>query len=385
MSDELVLAVDDEPVNQRAIRRTLSEDCRVLTAGGGAEALELMARHPVALVIADQRMPGMSGAELLAEIVERHPNVIRIVLTGYTDVDTLLDAINRGHIYHFLSKPWDARELRQVVRRGLDRFSANAERGRLLAELQATCGRVQREAEQKTRLLALAAHELGTPLHILINATALLRETAQAGIATGWLEAIDRAVEWLARGVAQLHDAARSRAQQLPVRAQPIPAAPLVERAVAAVRTAARERQLAFTVVADDVALWGDPGWIERALANLLSNAVRCTADGGAITVVAAAADRMATIAVRDTGIGIAPEHLPDLFEPFSAASGDPLLHGSGRWAFGARGLGLGLALVKSIAEAHGGAVTVNSTPGLGSCFTLHLPRSARRAGVTSA
>src|SRR6185369_8772672 len=139
MSDELVLAVDDEPVNQRAIRRTLSEDCRVLTAGGGAEALELMARHPVALVIADQRMPGMSGAELLAEIVERHPNVIRIVLTGYTDVDTLLDTINRGHIYHFLSKPWDARELRQVVRRGLDRFNANAERGRLLAELQATC------------------------------------------------------------------------------------------------------------------------------------------------------------------------------------------------------------------------------------------------------
>ncbi len=381
--EHLVLAVDDEPANQRAIRRTLREDCQVLTAGSGAEALDLLARQPVALVIADQRMPGMTGAELLAEIVARHPTVIRVVLTGYTDIDTLLDAINRGHVYHFLSKPWEARELRQVVRRGLDRFSANAERGRLLDELQATCQRVQREAEQKTRLLTLAAHELGTPLHILVNATALLREADAPEVAARWLDAIDRAVEWLARGVAQLHDAARSRAERIPVRAQRIAAAPLLQRATAAVQSAAHQRQLAFAVTADDVALWADAGWIERALDNLLSNAVRCTADGGAITVAAAAADGVTTIEVRDTGVGIAAEHLPDLFEPFSAAGGDPLLHGSGRWAFGARGLGLGLALVKSIVEAHGGMVAVESTPGAGSRFTLHLPQPP--SGVMSA
>jgi len=383
-SDELVLAVDDEPANQRAIRRTLGEDCRVLTAGSGVDALELMEQHPVALVIADQRMPGMTGAELLAEIAARHPTVIRVVLTGYTDVDTLLEAINRGHVYHFLSKPWEARELRQVVRRGLDRFIANAERNRLLEELQATCRRVQHEAEQKTRLLTLAAHELGTPLHILINATALLRD-GQGDIAPRWLDAIDRAVEWLTRGITQLHDAARSREQRIRIRPERIAAAPLLERAIGAVRAAARERQLAFSVTADEGALWADPLWVEHALASLLSNAVRCTADGGAIAIAAATADGMTTIAVRDTGTGIAAEHLPDLFEPFSAAGGDVLLHGSGLWAFGARGLGLGLALVKSIAEAHGGAVTVESAPGAGSCFTLHLPHVASGAVAPSA
>src|SRR6516164_8227807 len=96
-----VLAVDDEPANRRAIRRALSDDCRVLTAASGGEALALMACEPVALVIADHRMPGMSGGEFLAETVERYPAVIRVVLTGYPDVDTLLDAINRAQVYHF--------------------------------------------------------------------------------------------------------------------------------------------------------------------------------------------------------------------------------------------------------------------------------------------
>ena len=143
LREHTVLAVDDEPANLRAVRRTLSDDCRVLTAGSGREALEMMACEPVALVIADQRMPGMSGAAFLAETVERYPPVIRIVLTGYTDVDTLLEAINRGHVYHFLAKPWQARELRQVVHRGLERFEASAERLQLLDDLRAAYARAE--------------------------------------------------------------------------------------------------------------------------------------------------------------------------------------------------------------------------------------------------
>jgi len=95
------------------------------------------------------------------------------------------------------------------------------------------------------------------------------------------------------------------------------------------------------------------------------------------VRVAAHAADGWVEIAVSDSGIGIAPEHIGEAFEPFSAAGGDPLLHGSGRFAFGARGLGLGLAMVKGIAEAHGGSVTADSAPGQGSCFTLRLPRGS--------
>jgi len=379
LSEHTVLAVDDEPANQRAVRRTLGEDCRVLTAGSGQEALALMACEPVALVIADQRMPGMSGGEFLAETVTRFPAVIRVVLTGYPDVDTLLDAINRGHVYHFLGKPWDARELRQVVRRGLERFQAAAERLRLLDDLRTSCARAEREAEQKSRLLALTAHELGTPLHILINALALLREDATAVAAMGWIGTAERAAEWLVHGVTQLHDAARIGARRVPLCPEAVDLAALCAAEVAALCARATARRLDIAIGLDSPApvIRADPRWLRQALAALLSNAVRFTPDGGTIRVTVGEADGWAVVAVADSGIGIAPAHRAELFEPFSAAGGDPLLHGSGRLAFGARGLGLGLAMVKQIVEAHGGAIGVDSEPGHGSRFTLRLPRTA--------
>ena len=372
-----MLAVDDEPANQRAVCRALSDDCRVLTAGSGREALALMAREPVALVIADQRMPGMSGAEFLAETVERHPAVIRIVLTGYTDVDTLIDAINRGHVYHFLSKPWEARELRQVVRHGLERFAAAAERVRLLDDLRTACVRAQREIEQKSRLLALTAHELGTPLHILLNVVALLRDDALPPAAEGWLDAAERAAAWLVRGVGQLHDAARARTRRFPLRPRAIELPSLLDTTTAEVRAAARARSVDAAVEpgAPPVTVWADGHWLRQALCELVTNALRFTPDGGRVRIGARLDGEWVEIAVADTGIGIAPEHLAEIFEPFSAAGGDPLRHGSGDFAFGARGLGLGLAAVRGIVEAHGGSVAVESAPGCGSRFVVRLPR----------
>src|SRR5262250_203383 len=140
---DTVLAVDDEPASRRAIARALAEDCQVLTAGGPAQGLAILAARPVAMLIADQRMPDMPGTELLAASARQHPDVIRVLLTGYTDVETLVDAINAGHVYSYLTKPWEPRELRLLVRRGLERHAAEAERRRLLAELEDTCNRLR--------------------------------------------------------------------------------------------------------------------------------------------------------------------------------------------------------------------------------------------------
>lgn len=368
-----LLAVDDEPANQRAVRRVLGDEHTVLVAGSGAEALGVMEREPVALVISDHRMPAMTGAAFLAETVARYPAVIRIVLTGYPDLELLLEAINRGHVYHFLTKPWQPHELRQVVRRGLDAWDAAAERRRLLEDLRVACARAQREAEQRARLLVLAAHELGTPVHLLLNALALLRESALPADVAGWLDIADRAADWLADGAAQLHRGGCAGARRLAVRPQAVALRELLERAVAAVATACG-RPLAMRAVGASLEAEVDPHWIGLALSALLTNAVRCTPDGGAIEASLGGGGGGIEIAVSDTGVGIAPEHLTHIFEPFSAAGGDLLLHGSGRYEFGARGLGLGLATVRAIAEAHGGTVAVESAVGRGSCFRLRLP-----------
>src|SRR5690606_12055423 len=129
----------------------LGEDYRVLTAGSGAEGLAVLAAEPVTLILSDHRMPGMTGAAFLAETIDRHPDVVRVVVTGYAEPDVLLEAVNRGHVYHVLCKPWQAHELRLIVRRGVERWEAVRERAGLLAALETACAQAQRASAQKSR------------------------------------------------------------------------------------------------------------------------------------------------------------------------------------------------------------------------------------------
>ncbi|GAA4428734.1 HD domain-containing phosphohydrolase [Acidovorax lacteus] len=129
-----VLCVDDEPNILSALKRVLrAEDCRVLQAGGGAEALSVLERETVDVVISDMRMPGMDGAALLAQVRERWPEVARILLTGYADMNATIAAINEGQIYRYIHKPWDETELRVTVRQAVERQRLERERAALQA------------------------------------------------------------------------------------------------------------------------------------------------------------------------------------------------------------------------------------------------------------
>src|SRR5437867_1161808 len=107
-----ILIVDDEAANLRTLERLFRKDYSVLTAQSGAEALALLAEHNVALLVTDQRMPGMTGIELLQQTVPLRPHMVRMLLTGYTDVSTLIEAINCGQVYKYVTKPWNNDELR---------------------------------------------------------------------------------------------------------------------------------------------------------------------------------------------------------------------------------------------------------------------------------
>ena len=120
-----ILIVDDEAANLRTLARLFRDDYEVLTAASGDEALALLGQHDVALLITDQRMPGMTGIELLKKTVPLRPRMVRIILTGYTDVDALVEAINCGQVYRYVAKPWDNEDLRLTVRRGLEHFESN--------------------------------------------------------------------------------------------------------------------------------------------------------------------------------------------------------------------------------------------------------------------
>lgn len=117
-----ILIVDDEPANVRALERLFREDYDVFTAGSGADALFLLEHHDMAVLIADQRMPEMSGIALMQRTARLRPHLVRILLTGYTDVDSLIEAINSGHVYKYLTKPWNNEDLLLTVARALEHY-----------------------------------------------------------------------------------------------------------------------------------------------------------------------------------------------------------------------------------------------------------------------
>jgi signal transduction histidine kinase len=213
-------------------------------------------------------------------------------------------------------------------------------------------------------------------VHLLANSLAFIAEDAVSPAARQWLQTAQRSVDWLGRCLSQMRSGARWRTSGLQLRPRPIAVRSVLQATASAYAAITVERQLILRVdVADGVpAITADPLWLQRALSNLISNAIRCTPDGGSITVGVTATSAQMAIAVTDTGIGIDPSVLDELFEPFSAAGGDPALHTSGRFEFGARGLGLGLAITKAIIEAHGGRIAVHTQVGAGSQFTITLP-----------
>lgn len=138
-----IIVVDDEPANLRVLERLFRRDYEVITAESGEEALRLLGQHDAALVITDQRMPGMTGVELLKHTATIRPHMVRLILTGYTDVGTLVEAINSGLVYKYVTKPWDNEELRLTVSRALEHYETTKARYELEMENQRLVARLR--------------------------------------------------------------------------------------------------------------------------------------------------------------------------------------------------------------------------------------------------
>ena len=134
-----ILVVDDEEAILETMAFTFEDDYEVLTSASPREALALLEREgPVAVVISDQRMPEMTGVEFLARVFALHPPTVRIILTGFADMDAIIRAINDGHVYAYITKPWEPDQLKQVVRRAVDHYALAVENERLVGDLRAS-------------------------------------------------------------------------------------------------------------------------------------------------------------------------------------------------------------------------------------------------------
>ncbi|WP_242340894.1 MULTISPECIES: ATP-binding protein [Anaeromyxobacter] len=270
----------------------------------------------------------------------------------------------------------------ETARRELDaeRQRASEERARLEARERGARAEAERSDRAKDEFVSTVSHELRTPLNAVLGWARLLRlGKLDATAAARGIETIERSAQAQAQIVDDLLDASRIVRGQLRLDVRPVELVPVIEAALEAVRPAAAARSISIAAVlvprAGPVA--GDPGRLQQVVWNLLSNAIKFTPPGGRVEIRLAREGDEVTIHVRDTGAGLDPAFLPHLFERFRQAdSSSTRAHG---------GLGLGLALVRHLVEAHGGSVSASSDgPGRGATFAVRLPISPQRPRRTS-
>jgi signal transduction histidine kinase len=232
-----VLYVDDEPENLRIFELGFRREFSVLTAGSGEQGLAVLARRPVAVVLSDQKMPGLTGVEFLARARDLDPKTIRMLITAYGDAATLSSAINEGCVYRYIAKPWFPEDLRLAVRRGIEVYALDRERDQLLRELT-TLNRVARTINQELELdplldllLEAVVGELGFDAAAVLlfderNRGLRLARMAPPGPLTGALAGLElraaeapRFVQRLEAGELQLLSLDQSASYEAPVRA----------------------------------------------------------------------------------------------------------------------------------------------------------------------
>ena len=383
-----VLVVDDEADVVASVKDLLRLDYKVLGATRAADGLALLENNEVHVVMTDQRMPEISGVELLTRVRERWPDAIRLLFTGYADIRAVIDAINQGNVYRYITKPWDPDELMTLIRDACGQHDLRAERKRLIEELRAKNEELEkanadlrRADEHKNAFVQVASHELRTPLTILVGVADLARR--QPGVEepmAGLLRRIQQAGQRLQHLINQILTMLAAQQFERRPNLASEDLAVVIGRAVDDVRpfVELRHQRLVVEVPPELGRMDLDEQKIRDALNHLLLNAVKFTPDGGTVTV-SASRDREggAVIQVADTGVGIASADLGNVFDRFFT-TGEVSHHSSGHYEYGKKGLGLGLSVVKSFVQMHGGTVGVESAEGKGTTFTIRLPGGER-------
>lgn len=363
-----LLIVDDEEDVLLSLRSLFRRRYEVFTATRAREALERLESTDVHIVVTDQRMPDLNGVEFLAEVRRRRPNAVPVMITGYADIQSVIAAVNEGHVFRYIAKPWDPLELEAAVRQAAEQYEAHEERRRLLRELD--------EANQlKTAFITLASHEFNTPLTIVAGMIQLAISKNADEKVHSYLARAQRATERLQRALVstfkllQQKDFRRSLECELVVLEEAF--LEIQEELEPYLRE--RNQTLDVAVTPPGARLRISRNHLRDVLANLLTNAIKFSSDGSAIGLEARQDAERTRLLVRDRGLGIAIDDQPHVFEPFFS-TWDMTHHSSGDFGYGKRGLGLGLAIVRKFVEMHGGTISFESAPGEGTNFRIEFP-----------
>lgn len=350
-----VLYVDDELNNLLSFQAAFRRHFEIFIATTASEGLQILEQNEVEVIIADQRMPKMTGVEFFNIVLEKYPEPIRILLTGYADINALEDAINKGEIWRYIKKPWDQNELQNTIINAYEIFDTRRRLKYKMIELE-------RVNEELNRFVYSTSHDLRSPLANIMGILNMAKIDAKPDSAPKYLNMIEGCVQKMDLFIHKIIEYYKG--IRLENEIEEVEFSVLFRDSIE-LNHMVNPRINFDMFVQQDVHFYTDAFRLSLIINNLVSNAVkyqRPNEENPIVELKAEVNSREAVIHIRDNGVGIVPDHLNKIFEIFFRSSDFK------------NGLGIGLYIVKEALNRIRGKIEVTSEPGEGTQFKLIIP-----------
>ena len=377
-----LLIIDDERDILSALRRQFRKDYKVHIAASAEEGLELMTEHPIQVIISDQRMPGMKGAEFFDRVKHDFPDATRLLLTGYADIQAVIEAINDGNIFRYITKPWDPVELNTIVREAFDRHDLIVKNKQLLDALQEANMDLEKRVDERTaslialnnqkdRMIGIVAHDLLGPLGTIRMCNEVTSASGTSdSVRTEFYGLIEETTEKAIQLITDLLDVSAIATGNLVLKKREVLLHDLLAKVIRHNTPLGANKGIDLELVDEAPDSWNiDSHRIEQVLDNLIGNAFKYSHSETKVTLRAYEEKQHLRIDVTDQGQGIRAEEMDQLFGEFQKTNTLPTGSESSN--------GLGLSICKRIVELHGGTIQASSEFGVGSMFSIALPQGA--------
>jgi signal transduction histidine kinase len=351
-----ILVVDDETDNVDALERLFRRKYNVLKATSGKQALKLIDGEKISLIVTDQRMPGMTGVEFLSESMESHPEAIRILLTGFTDIDSVISAINSGQVYRYVTKPWDPVDLANTVDKAIERYELSAELKEKNKKLELALRELKTLDEAKSNFMILINHELKTPLTAMVSFLSLLQESDLDDEQKKFVARITQSADRLHALINDSLELVSAETGQMPVKNTGINLKKLVAELSKDYAEALDKKgmKIEADLAADGVRT--DSKALKSVLSRLLDNAIKFGHENSTIEFVSRDGDGdQVQVSLVNEGKPVKSDLIAKILKPF-ALDENIMNH--------TKGTGLGLSVVQAVLRRLGSNLEVQTPKG---------------------
>ena len=356
----LILIIDDEEALRDGCSQVLEKaGYAVLTAEQGIEGIKLAREHLPDMAFIDLKMPNISGMEIIEILSRDIPDIVLVMITGFATIVSAVEAMQKG-AYDYLPKPFNPDQLRALAKRGLEHRNLKIETKRL---------RVEKDLMERN-FITFVSHEMRSPLVVIRQYIEALNEIAGDRLDKDVKEIIERCrkrIQSLEEMVEHWLDISRIEDGTFAQQKVSLSLDSIISRSVEEMIPLCRKRGISLeTNIPQKLPqITGDAESLVRVFTNIIGNATKYTPEGGKITVTCQHDEFYINISIADTGMGIPPDKLSLIFEPFFRCGGKNEKHS---------GSGLGLTFCKKIMESHKGCIAVSSKEGEGTTFVLTFP-----------